>query len=213
MELIHYLNNEFFTQQQLLVASEIDLSELETLQLKGLMPRPSYSLKLDLSCNSFFGLHQEQANLDYYAKSYAGWIAEIRPLTSSADAFRLFSDRYKARLRQLYAALDLRTHNEKLNAGLDAHITSEWTHFLAGIYGLCTKSGLPEDIAAKELAIMIINQITELRANPILSQTERARLTVAVNLLDEASSSFAPHEVLRSSRHRLIDQMRINYSL
>lgn len=58
-------------------------------------------------------------------------------------------------------------------------------------------SGLPEDIAAKELAIALIREADG-----------RARLRRCVDLLDSVSSPFAPHEVARSSRHRYVDEMR-----
>jgi hypothetical protein len=73
-------------------------------------------------------------------------------------------------------------------------------------------SGLPEEIAAKEVAIAAIR---ELDADRNRSQTEadRARLRNAVDLLDRASSPFAPHEVARSSRRRYVDDMRAAYGL
>jgi hypothetical protein len=75
---------------------------------------------------------------------------------------------------------------------------------------LCTKSGLPEDIAAKELAVIEINELLALNE---LSLDELEKLTLAVNLLDSASSFFAPHERLRSSRHSLVNEIRRKYKL
>ncbi|MCJ8295556.1 MAG: DUF6058 family natural product biosynthesis protein, partial [Colwellia sp.] len=90
------------------------------------------------------------------------------------------------------------------------HINEEWYLFLSGIYGLCTKTGLPEDIAAKEFSILEINELSELDD---LTDQQINKLTVAVNLLDSASSLFAPHERLRSSRHRLVNEVRRKYQL
>ncbi len=96
-----------------------------------------------------------------------------------------------------------------MNEGLEQHIKEEWQHFLEGTYGLCTKSGLPEDIAAKEIAIYQINEILEQDENKRDIET----LTKAVDLLDNASSLFSPHERLRSSRHRLVDEVRRQHKL
>lgn len=82
--------------------------------------------------------------------------------------------------------------------------------FLNGIYGLCTKSGLPEDIAAKEFAIIEINELSIFDA---LNKEQLVKLTNAVNLLDKVSSLFAPHERLKSSRERLINETRFKYKL
>ena len=212
MELIRYLNDGFLTQEQLLAAAAIDQASFENLQQRNLMPRPSYTLNLDVSCNSIFGPHREQLEVAYYARNYLAWIDLIRSLSSNEDAFQVFSARYKARLQDLFAS-GLTTHHEKVNAGLDAHIVEEWGHFLDGTYGLCTKSGLPDDIAAKELAVLIVKEITEERYDKALSPAERDRLTAAVNLLDAASAPFAPHERLRSSRYRLVDQVRSSYGV
>lgn len=212
MELIRYLNEGFFTQAQLLAACGIDLAQLTALQQRGVVPQASYRLKLDLACDSFFGPHSEQASIDYYAKGYASWTGLVQTLARDADAYDVFETRYQRRLEQLRAAGASSSH-DKLNAGLGKHLEDEWRHFLSGTYGLCTRSGLPEDIAAKEVAIAIIKDITEQRQTPALGDAERASLTVAVDLLDAASSMFAPHERARSSRHRLVDQMRETYRL
>ncbi len=212
MELIRYLNEGFFTEAQLLAASGTDLAQLTALQRRGVMPQASYRLKLELACDSFFGPHSEQASVDYYAKGYASWIGIVQTLARDADAHDAFAARYRSRLEQLRVA-GVGSAHDKLNAGLDQHLEDEWRHFLSGTYGLCTRSGLPEDIAAKEVAIAIIKDITEQRQTPALGGAERASLTVAVDLLDAASNMFAPHERARSSRHRLIDQTRQTYAL
>lgn len=212
MELIRYLNDAYFTEQQLLDACGIDASELAALQERGVMPQPSYHLKLDIACDSFFGPRSEQASVSYYGKGNLAWIGVVQSVATAADAFAIFAQRYKYRLAAL-AAAGVTTSAEKLGAGLDAHIETEWKYFLDGTYGLCTKSGLPEDIAAKELAVFVIKEITGERADTVLDDAMRARLTIAVDLLDTASSMFAPHERARSSRHRLIDEVRRNYRL
>lgn len=197
MELIRYLDNSFYTEEQLLAASGIDAAALARLQARALMPQPSYTLRLDIACDSYFGAHTEQATIRYYAKGYAAWIGTVRELARQADGFRLFSQRYLARLEALGGA----SHQPDLD--------EEWRHFLSGTYGLCTRSGLPEDIAAKELAAATIRLLTETDA--ALTAGERERLLAAIDLLDLASSQFAPHERTRSSRHRLIGQLRARY--
>ncbi len=211
MELIRYLNDVFLNEQELLAAGGIDRSELDAMQKRGVMPLPSYTLKLDISCNSFFGFHQAQSDLAYYAKAYPAWIGTVRTMQAD-EAFDLFSRRYVSQL-QLLKGAGISTTHEKLNTGLDAHLRNEWQHFLNGTYGLCTKSGLPEDIAIKELAVIVIKDMTGERYDTRLTPTERAKLAEAVNLLDSASAPFAPHELARSSRHRLIDRMRTTYGI
>lgn len=203
MELIDYLNTHFLTRRQLLAASGISTERLDALVDSGTMPQPSYRLQLGIRCASFFGEHDEAHTAEYYAPGYPSWIGVLE--ATQEAPFAVFARRYRAAL----AALPLSTDDPKLGAGLDAHLEDEWGHFLAGTYGLCTRSGLPEDIAAKELAICIIKELTlDEHAAP-----DRARLRQAVDLLDRASTPFAPHERLRSSRHRYVDAMRLKYGL
>lgn len=207
MELIKYLNEHFLTTCELLELSKITERELRELQQKGLMPQCSY--KLNLESDSFFGTHIDSQELEYYAKGYISWLAAVKNYECSEVTYLSFSERYKFALNELksegYTASDY-----KVNEGIDLHIEEEWSHFLKGIYGLCTKSGLPEDIAAKELAILEFNEIIEM---PNIDEMQLNRLECAVNLLDSVSALFAPHEVLKSSRHRLFDEVRRKYKL
>lgn len=203
MELIDYLTHHFHTRAELLAASGITSARLDALIDRGAMPRPSYRIQLALRCASFFGKHHEEASAEYYATGYPSWIGALE--TATEAPFAIFARRY----RDALAALTLETRDPKLGAGLAAHLRDEWGHFLAGTYGLCTRSGLPEDIAAKELAICVIKELT---ANDNAAP-DRERLRQAVDLLDRASSPFAPHERARSSRRRLVDDVRLRYAL
>ena len=203
MELIDYLTQHFLTREQLLAASGIGPARLGALIAGGGMPRPSYRIQLGIRCASFFGEHEDAVEAEYYAPGYPSWVGVLE--ATSEDPFAVFARRYRAAL----AALPLQTGDPKLGAGLEAHLKDEWGHFLAGTYGLCTRSGLPEDIAAKELAICVIKELTsDEGAAPDLE-----RLRQAVDLLDRASTPFAPHERARSSRHRYVDAMRLKYGL
>ncbi len=53
----------------------------------------------------------------------------------------------------------------------------------------------------------------ELSEQTALNEAQLNQLTNAVNLLDCASSMFAPHERLKSSRHRLVNEIRRKYRL
>lgn len=205
MELIDYLNRHFITREQLLAHCGCGGEALDTLQRRGMMPRPSYRLRLEIGCESFFGPHQEQAALEYYARGCAAWLGLLQAVDGPAQAFQVFAARYRERIAQL-AAEGLVPAGGKL-AG-DDHIASEWRHFLDGTYGLCTASGLPEDIAAKEAAAMLIQELTAAGPEQVLTDVQRRRLSAAVDLLDRASAPFAPHERVRSSRRRLVDEVR-----
>jgi len=205
MKLIDYLNTRFLTRGQLLARCGIDEGRLGELQERGMMPRPSYRLHVELSCDSFFGPHAEQHAIDWYPQGAPAWAGLLAALDDPRQAYQIFASRYRRRLAHL--------GDEGLPAAADglsgdAHIASEWRHFLDGTYGLCTRAGLPEEIAAKEAAIVLIRELTELGARQGLNEEQRRRLAAAVDLLDRVSAPFAPHEVARSSRRRCVDEVR-----
>lgn len=205
MNLIDYLNRHFLTREQLLARTGIDGDRLDELQRQHMMPYPSYRLRLQVSCDSFFGPHEESQAIDWYAQGAVAWIGLLETLDGPRQAYHLFADRYRRRLAQL-AADGLPPAADGLTA--DAHIAAEWRHFLEGTYGLCTRTGLPEEIAAKEAAIAVIRALTEPGARQGLDEEQRSRLAAAVELLDRVSAPFAPHEVARSSRRRYVDEIR-----
>lgn len=208
MCLLDYLQHHLLSRAALLRATSIDDATLTVLQQQGAAPQPSYRLDLDIGCVSFFGKHSEQASQEYYATGCALWIASVHPFHIAP--FKIFADRYRARLAALGEA-GISSTIVKLNEGLAQHLKDEWNSFLDGTYGLCTRTGLPEDIAAKELAVAIIEQVLAHASGRSLDAQQRIHLARAVDLLDSASSPFAAHEVERSSRRRLVDQVRATY--
>jgi hypothetical protein len=190
----------------------VDEARLAALQAAGMMPAASYTLDLAGACDSFFGPHEARERVEYHAKGYVSWLGSLACCETPEQAYALFARRYRARVAGLLADGHAPA-DDKLHAGLDAHIGQEWASFSNGIYGLCTRSGLPEDIAAKELAVMVINELTANTTRADLDDEARRRLARAVDLLDAASAPFAPHERARSSRHRLVDGLRAAYRL
>ena len=204
MDLIEYLNNNFYEKKDLLEKSELSELEFKNYQKQGLMPLCSYRLSLASNCESYFGQYSENQDLEYYAKGYISWLATIRSAKSIDTIYAGFSERYLQKALLLQDKYPLSEESIE-HVGTQAHLEEAWKYFLDGTYGLCTKSGLPEDIAAKALAIFDINNLI---ATDELPGEGVARLAKLVDLLDSASSLFAPHERLKSSRHRLIDELR-----
>lgn len=207
MELMHYLNLHFFTTEQLLERCGAGLERLEQLQRRRMMPCPSYRLRLDIGCQSFFGAHVEQAAFDYYPKGCPAWFTQAAALDGEAQARELFLKRYRSRLAELAASGIVPSDPAFAN---EAHLDKEWQAFLDGIYGACTVSGLPEDIAAKEASVSVIRELID---GGSVGQRSHGRLRQAVDMLDSVAAPFAPHELARSSRRRYVDEVRAAYRL
>jgi len=208
-ELMNYLGNYFITKQQLIEQVGIDEAAFQTLQLQDIMPKYSYRIQQQMNCESFFGPHQENSTIEYYAKGYISWLSMVLVIQKPNSIYNIFEERYKNTLLHL-KMLGYHCKQPKLNENLTSHIKEEWQHFLNGTYGLCTRTGMPEDIAAKELAVAQINDLTR---NNNLPDDDRIKLTNAVALLDKASALFAPHERKNSSRDKLIEQVRRKYNI
>ncbi len=173
------------------------------------MPRCSYRLRLNYTSESFFGSHKTEQAVEYYAKGYSSWLGIVQSLGSVKAVYEVFATRYSTAIE----ALKRKGHTSKnanINAELYRHIQQEWCFFLDGTYGLCTDSGLPEDIAAKEFSIIEINELLQLDE---LNSSQLDQLTRAVNLLDSSSSLFAPHERQQSTRYRYVNEVRRKYKL
>ena len=219
--LTQYLNKHFYTRSQLLAETNTDETRLERLLAQKLMPGPSYRLKISHQLDSFLGRHCQQEEVEYFNRGYACWLQSImaledkqpQPQDINAVVFDDFCHRYKARLANLQAqGFAITSIGEQ--ADLNDLLQSEWQHFLNGTYGLCTRSGLPEDIAAKELAIATIKELLgkELELAPQhLEARQRTQLLRAVDLLDQVTSAFAPHERKHSSREKYINRVRVKY--
>lgn len=209
MDLTTYLHQHFYTRDQLLALAQPSPADFDRYQRNNLMPAPSYRVTGTLVCHSFFGEHQTAVATEFYAKGYIAWLNHLPAFDTPNQVKASFKQRYRARLAQRRAE-GYQVSHPKLTIELTAHLENEWTHFLAGTYGLCTTSGLPEDIADKEAAVTIIEAWLQ---QPAHQQTNKTALQQAVDLLDAASAPFAPHEHKRSTRHRLIDEVRRTYNL
>ena len=217
LELIKYLSEYFYSKDELMSLAKITAGQLEKYQALGVMPEPSYKVNMIAACDSFFGEHEELQELEFYAKGYASWLDDLQILQHKFcqeiqfknEVFKLFYQRYCSEQERL-KSLGYVCNDFKLVSELDAYNTETWDHFIQGTYGVCTKSGLPDDIAAKAVAIFEINRLTE---SDELSKAELNALENVVDLLDESSALFAPHERLRSSRHRLVNEIRRRFKL
>ncbi len=207
MELLRYLNEHFLTREQVLANCGMEADTLAALQHRRMAPLPSYRLRLAVSCESFFGMHDEQAMLDYYPRGYPDWLRAVEAMDDAAHANDLFVHRYRTQLARL--AADGLAVPEALATG--EHVAAEWRHFLDGTYGVCTVTGLPEEIATKEAAALAVDAMTEGGGKRVLTTDEIRLLGRIVDMLDRAMAPFAPHEVDRSTRARLVNTVRRSF--
>ncbi|MFS1525650.1 DUF6058 family natural product biosynthesis protein [Microbulbifer sp. 2304DJ12-6] len=209
MELVRYFFDNFYTKNQLLDKANVDEGRLLELQNLEVMPRASYSLEISIQCDSFFGAYEASENSEFYSKGYLSWVNILLSLEKVEDAKKIFKDRYCQQLESLRED-GIYSNSPKLNSELELTLDSEWKYFLDGTYGLCTKNGLPEQIASKEIAILIASDFLDC---DLIEDQSRKKLIKIIDLLDDVSSYFAPHERESSSRQKYINELRLRYDL
>jgi hypothetical protein len=128
MDLISYLNENYYTKQQLLDLTKISEAELSFFQEKKVMPTCSYKLSLNYCSDSFLGEFNSQSEIEYYAKGYLSWIGMLKVTTNLQDVFPIFSQRYAKSISELKGA-GYSSNNAKVNSKLELHIEEEWGHF------------------------------------------------------------------------------------
>lgn len=196
LPLLDYLQQHFYHEQQLLDKAAICQAKLQQLQNDNVFPQASYQLQVHTHCRSFVTEARLAEHICFYPKSMLNWLTILEQLPTPEQAFGYFCQQYQQQLSDL-RALGLSSDNPCFNQALPEHLEHEWQHFLAGTYGLCTKTGLPVDIASKELSMDIIKTLLPL---PTRCDTQQKTLEKARQVFAQSCADFAPHELPLSSR-------------
>ena len=214
MTLFNYLHDYFYSLDQLAQSVHIGVDSIRAYQNKKMVPLPSYQLNGEYEVSSFLGIHQDTQRIEFYPKDTVSWLRIIQDLHTSEMAFDAFVCRYQLTVSCLKKLNNLHNKDYLHTVMLSENkLREEWNNFLSGSYGVSTRSGLPEDIAAKDFALEEIRSLLDLDNGVLTLHQIRNRLENAVNLLDEVSAPFAPHERERSTRHQYVDEIRRQYRL
>ena len=213
-----YIKSNYLTLEDVAVRAGVSSDRLIEMIEAGCLPHAAYRLDQTYEVSSFFGQHSRSESKGYYPYSHVEKVAAL--LEKSKDWAELaleekerFRSIYKVTLEEYKAAgfgmAEYFTSDGKAGgAAFEEFIASEWQHYLDGTYGLCTKTASAREIALKEV---MIAKIKHLLTTEQFSDAELTELEKAVDILDEVSAEFAPHERERSSRGQYIDAVREKY--
>lgn len=90
---------------------------------------------------------------------------------------------------------------------------SEYGHWIAGTYGLCTRANTPEAVAVKECMVSNIDWLTRNGERDELPDDVREKVSRYIGLFDCVAALFAPFERSASSRQRLCVNIPARYGL
>ncbi len=215
--LLTYLYANFFDENSFLSETKLSAEKLHALISNRTMPSASYTLSNFAGSSSFLGKMAEKKTYRFYLKGYGSWADTVRNLDiENEDMARCyFKTQYKA-AQKVFMAGSLGKQIRYLVPNIldeygQERFSATWDNFLDGVYGVCTRTGLPENIFLKQMTASFIEQFVQIRTPEAISKSERETLRRAVNLLDQVESDFAPDEVQHSSRQRCIIDVREAY--
>ncbi len=210
---LNYLFQNFLEQSEFARRANISAPALEDLIGRQILPKPSYCYQAKGKVGSFISDHEDMQLYRFHLKGHLAWINAIQKLRieNQQAAQNYFFDRYNSALR-LFKESGI---GKELNVILpeilpmfdDPLRADAWGHFINGVYGVCTKDGMPETILVKQVCVKFIDAITA--AEHLRHSTSHCELLLkTVDLLDQAVSVFAPHELEKSSRQRCVLDVR-----
>jgi hypothetical protein len=219
-----YLQRYYLDAAGFAAACSISTGQLEQLLREGLVPAPSYEVSGDGRLLSpAFGEFDASgcAPGRYFHPGNAVWVAlalEVRnrlgPERARAELEQRFQDNFRAALAELDRDLlrlpdAFADDGSVLAAGLDARARGAWEAFERGIYGLCVADPASEQsIARKEVLQEALARVDEEGEAALAAHGGRQRVLELVEHYARAAMPFSPPEYPRSSRKRLVEDLR-----
>ncbi len=215
-----YLAQHYLNQDQLVAAAAISIDELDRLIARRLVPEPSYVVSEQGRVASFvFGEMDAPGATPgrYFHPAQLSWLSLARTTNSlTEDQLREhFADRFVAALailnRTTWRLLDSFDDDGKpIDKGLRLRTDTAWKYFLNGTFGLCVANPMSEaHIARKEILQEKLAAMSENGERNVFAPIEVAGLLQLIDDYAEASMPFSPIEYHRSSRKRLVDDLRV----
>lgn len=219
-----YLNTHFLNKAQFAAACAISEAELNDLLAAHILPGPSYVVSEKAAINSaVFGESDATDTVagEYFRACHTVWCDRARQLVAEhgwAAAPELMKQEF---LRDYIAALtELNTSTWHLQdcvaadgtvniAGLTENAELHWKHFLLGTFGICTANPVSAtEIARKGVLQEKLSHLTANGNRTEFSAAEARDILLVVDAFAEVVMWFSPAEYARSSRKRLVDDIR-----
>jgi hypothetical protein len=218
-EMQDYLDRHYCEAATIADRVGISLVELDELIDARLVPGPSYVVHLDKIISAAFGeLPRGGAKPGrYFAPSERVWIRRARTCRARNEAEEveaIFRTRISIALaaanREIFRLVDAFDDSGERLPGLDERLDEMWTAFLDGGYALCVVEADSEvRIVRKEILQEKLIALTDNGAKAACAELQADELSHLIDDYDAAAMPFAPAEYPRSSRKRLVDDLRV----
>lgn len=218
-----YLNRYYRTADQLAGVCSISTEELAGLVSERLVPEPSYTAADGVLISQAFGEFEapELRPEQYFHPGNAAWVAlacEAKKKAGAQQAHLELKKRFKHNFSAALEELDKTTlrlpdsftdAGQVIPDGLDARAEDAWHYFLKGVFSLCVADPSSErSIALKEILQEALTRLSENGSRADFSPEERHRVLDLIDRYAKAAMPFSPLEYPRSSRKRLVEDLR-----
>lgn len=229
LELDQYLAKHYWNERQLCVNAMISTSELNDMMDARLIPTPSYVVSENGTMKSaaFGEMIIWGANPGrYFHPSQVVWINLARKNLqniSYANGEVVLKISFVTKFAAALATLNLTTlrlHDSfednglPIESGLKCRTDAAWEYFLNGTFALCVANPISEaHIAFKEV---LQEKLTLQSENGNKTDFSRDQALAVLHLIEQyeaASMPFSPPEYPKSSRKRLVDDLRTNLKI
>lgn len=216
-ELDGYLQKHYLSAEKFAALCGLSAERLDQLIQSGLVPAPSYVVTSASTVkSSVFGEMDAPGSIagSYFHPKGKVWV-ELALSEQNATALKnRFAQNFISALTDLntstWRLVDSFTKAaEPIPAGLSFRVEEAWGHLLRGTFGLCISDPSSElSIATKEV---LQEKLSAMTSNGTEVPDDRIAQEELKELIDQYASAampFSPIEYPRSSRKRLVDDLR-----
>ncbi|MBM7066769.1 DUF6058 family natural product biosynthesis protein [Actibacterium sp. 188UL27-1] len=211
--LLNYLFSHFLDEPAMAQRCDLTPDRMAELIENRTVPKASYIYQGAGQSLSFVSDIKDTYGYRFHLKDHAYWFQSVRQfdLHTEDRAREYFERRYDTAKRLFLSGslgCQLVARAPHIPEQFDTeHVAATWSHFLNGVYGVCTKDGQPETIFLKQAGVMFIEDLI-LDGPGSLSSSQTALLGDVVAMLDSVEADFAPHERPHVSRQRCVTDVR-----
>ena len=223
-----YLKNNYQTADELATACNISVDELSGLVKEKLVPEPSYTVNAQdtLISQAFGELPAQGARAaQYFHPGNAAWITvalDAKKTCGAQQAHRNLKDRFKRNFISALQELDktlfrlsdsFTDTGHPIASGLDSRAEEAWAQFIKGVFSLCVADPSSEmSIARKEILQEALTNLSDSSIGADSSPEAKSHALDLIGQYAQAAMPFSPPEYPRSSRKRLVEDLRAKIS-
>lgn len=219
-----YFDRYFLATPAVAAALGIGEHRCDELVTEGLFPAPSYVVSAQRLRSVVFGEFDTPglADAQYFHRDMLAWMRHALRLLEQHDLDtarsmleQTFKHDFGAALQTLHRTCwplsDAFDAQERIiEAGLNARCQKNWAYFQAGIFGLCVAHPVSAAaIAEKEILQEKLIAFSHNGTRTEYEESEMALLLETIEHYEKAAMPFTTLEFPRSSRYRLVDQLRL----